>query len=137
MRIYPIVLAGMVAVSSTGCATHVMTSGRVVVKNDNVVVDIGFSDRDRELIGQYYKNHKGYKGKTPPGLAKRAGNLPPGLAKRDVLPPGLQGRGLPSELESQLTPLPSRYVRVTVGADLVLMDRNTRVLFDIIYGIAS
>ncbi len=73
----------------------------------------------------------------PPGLAKRGGNLPPGLAKRDTLPPGLEGRALPADLEAQLTPLPNTYVRMRIGADLVLLDRNTRIVFDIIYDIAS
>ena len=75
------------------------------------------------------------KGKrVPPGLAKK-NKLPPGLAKRDRLPPGLQGRYLPDDLERRLRRLPDKYVRVKVGTDIVLMDRNTRVVFDIIYGV--
>ena len=113
------------------------TSGRVVVHDKNAHVDVRFNEQDRRLIHDHYrkqgkkKKHK----KVPPGLAKRGGNLPPGLAKRDRLPPGLQGRGLPYALESRLSPLPDGYVRVKVGTDLVLMDRNTRVVFDIIYAV--
>jgi hypothetical protein len=114
-----------------GCASYTSTSGRVVIRDDTGVVDIRFDDRDRAHIHDYYRGGKG----LPPGLAKRGGNLPPGLAKRDRLPPGLQGDALPYELERKLSRLPSSHVRVRIGQDIVLMDRNTRVVFDVIYGI--
>ncbi len=114
-----------------GCATQAATSGRVVIRDDTGVVDIRINDRDREYIHDYYRGGKG----LPPGLAKRGGHLPPGLAKRDRLPPGLQGDALPYELERKLSRLPASYVRVRIGQDIVLMDRNTRVVFDVVYGI--
>lgn len=138
MNTYRFLLIALVALFANGCATDLLTSGRVVLKDDKRVIDVSFNDHDRNLIDQYYRHHKKHKGKKmPPGLAKRGGNLPPGLAKRDTLPPGLEGRALPVDLESQLTPLPNSYVRVRIGADLVLLDRNTRMVFDIIYGVAS
>ncbi|MFQ6021437.1 MAG: hypothetical protein ACE5NW_01840 [Acidiferrobacterales bacterium] len=139
MHAYRLLFIALFAVSATGCATHLMTSGRVVVKDENNVIDVSFNDHDRRLIHEYYHSHKKHKGKKkmPPGLAKRGDNLPPGLAKRDVLPPGLQSRALPADLEMQLTPLSNSYVRVRIGADVVLLDRKTRVVFDVIYGVAS
>ena len=115
-----------------GCATQAATSGRVVIRDDTGVVDIRINDRDREYIHDYFRGGKG----LPPGLAKRGGHLPPGLAKRDRLPPGLGGgEPLPYELERKLSQLPSSYVRVRIGQDIVLMDRNTRVVLDVVYGI--
>jgi hypothetical protein len=114
-----------------GCASYGATSGRVVIRDDTGVVDIRIDDRDRAHIHDYYRSNKG----LPPGLAKRGGNLPPGLAKRDRLPPGLQGDSLPYELERKLSRLPSSYVRVRIGQDIVLMDRNTRMVLDVVYGI--
>lgn len=114
-----------------GCASYGSTSGRVVIRDDTGVVDIRIDDRDRAHIHDYYRGGKG----LPPGLAKRGGHLPPGLAKRDRLPPGLEGDTLPYELERKLSRLPSSYVRVRIGQDIVLMDRNTRVVFDVVYGI--
>ena len=127
----------LLAAGLAGCITlPESTSGRVVVHDRNAHVDIRFNEQDRRLIDDYYRKGKKKKHKkVPPGLAKRGGKLPPGLAKRDRLPPGLQGRGLPQALESRLSSLPEGYVRVKVGTDLVLMDRNTRVVFDIIYGV--
>lgn len=133
---YRLLLVVMLMAGLNGCATHLMTSGRVVVKDDNVVVDVSFNDHDRQIIREYYQG-RGKRKKTPPGLAKRGDELPPGLAKRDVLPPGLQGRALPGALETRLTPLSDPYVRVRIGADIVLLDRTTRVIFDVIYGVAA
>jgi hypothetical protein len=127
-------LVMLLAVVIGGCVAGAATSGRVVLKDDNVAVDVRFSNRDRDLIQDYYKSKKG----TPPGLAKRGGNLPPGLAKRDKLPPGLSGEALPRELDGKLSPLPSgNYVRVRIGQDIVLMDGKTRVVFDVMYGVGD
>lgn len=126
----------LLAAGLTGCISiPENTSGRVVVHDKNTHVDVSFNDRDRSLIHGYYGKQKKKHKRVPPGLAKRGGKLPPGLAKRDRLPPGLQGRGLPHSLESSLSYLPNDYVRVKVGTDIVLMNRNTRVVFDIIYGV--
>ena len=119
-----------------GCASYGATSGRVVIKDDTGMVDIRISDHDRDLIENYYRKTYQHRKGMPPGLAKREGNLPPGLAKRDKLPPGLQGDPLPHDLDEKLTRLPSSYIRVRVGQDIVLMDRKTRVVFDVVYGIA-
>jgi len=127
----PVALAALVV---TGCAAHAVTSGRVVVRDDQATVELHFSDRDRALIEEHYRGAKPKM--APPGLAKRE-QLPPGLAKRDTLPPGLQGRSLPRELESRLAVLPAGYVRVTIGHDIVLMNCDTRVVLDILYGVAN
>ena len=136
MKQFAVVL--LMVMGLTACITiPESTSGRVVVGNKNAHVDIYFNDRDRRLIYDHYRGYgkKNKHKRVPPGLAKRGGNLPPGLAKRDRLPPGLQGRGLPGTLESSLSRLPDNYVRVKIGTDIVLMNRNTRVVFDIIYGV--
>ena len=122
----------LVSVLITACQTAPHTSGRVTVHGENAAVSISFNDYER---GQIYKYYRGKKRKrVPPGLAKK-NKLPPGLAKRDRLPPGLQGRYLPGDLERHLRRLPDNYVRLKVGRDIVLMDRKTRVVFDVIYGV--
>jgi len=118
----------------TGCAAHTATSGRVVIRDDRAVVEARFSDRDRAIMEEYYRAAKPKK--TPPGLAKRE-QLPPGLAKRDTFPSGLQGRALPRELESRLAVLPAAYMRVAIGRDIVLMQRDTHVVLDILYCVAD
>jgi hypothetical protein len=140
-------LLALLALAVGGCA-NLSTAGRVSMKDDNTSVSVAFSHGDRQLIEDYYKPAKKKKSKgMPPGLAKRGGDLPPGLAKRDSLPPGLAkrdklpadvaGEPLPRELEARLSPLPGNYVRVRVGQDFVLMDRKTRVVFDVAYGLGG
>jgi hypothetical protein len=130
-----VAVALLFATALTGCTTIPEdTSGRVVLHDKNAYIDIRFNDRDRHLIHDYYRKHGKKRKRVPPGLAKRD-RLPPGLAKRDRLPPGLQGRGLPHVLESRLSHLPHSFVRLKVGKDIVLMNRDTRVVFDIIYGV--
>ena len=133
-----IMIAACVANLLTGCATvPAPTSGRVVMQNQNTRVEVAFNDHDRRHIQSYYQHH--HKG-LPPGLAKKK-HLPPGhqkqLMRKGKLPPGLAKRGLPRELERQLAPLPSGYVRLQVGRDIVLLDEHTRVILDIIYDIGG
>lgn len=93
-----------------------------------------FGEHDREIITRYYASHGS---NLPPGLAKRGGNLPPGLEKqlerKGTLPPGLQKRiqPCPVELERQLPPLPTEYRRAVIGAHVVIFNRNTNVIVDV------
>ncbi len=98
-------------------------------------VHIVFSSRDRDIIRDYYRDQYS---NLPPGLAKRGGNLPPGLQKhleRDgTLPPGLQKRvqPFPVELDRRLPRLPEEYNRVTLGVDILILDRRTQRIVDIV-----
>jgi hypothetical protein len=93
-----------------------------------------FSAHEREVITRYYVNRGS---NLPPGLAKRGGDLPPGLQKHlernGTLPPGLQKRlePCPVELERQLPPLPVEYRRAVIGAHVVILNKNTNVIVDI------
>lgn len=94
-----------------------------------------FDDRDREVITSYYS---GRGSNLPPGLAKRGGNLPPGLEKHleknGTLPPGLQKRiqPCPAELVRQLPPVEPGYQRGVIGAHVVIYNRSTNVIVDIV-----
>jgi hypothetical protein len=94
-----------------------------------------FDERDREVITTYYS---GRGSNLPPGLAKRGGNLPPGLEKHleknGTLPPGLQKRiqPCPVELVRQLPPVEPGYERGIIGAHVVIYNRSTNLVVDII-----
>lgn len=102
-------------------------------------VKFGFGPHEREVITRYYSNRGS---NLPPGLAKRGGNLPPGLEKQlernGTLPPGLQKRvePCPVELERQLPPLPAEYRRGVIGVHIVVFNRNTNVIVDILKDVA-
>ncbi len=98
-----------------------------------------FLAEERRMIEDYY--HKGSKRKRkglPPGLAKRGGKLPPGLQKqldeKGRLPPGLQKRlePLPVDLDRRLPRLPEHWDRVILERDVILIDRRTQRILDII-----
>lgn len=101
-------------------------------------IQVIFSAHDREIIHDYYRNPNS---NLPPGLAKRNGQLPPGLQKhleRDgTLPPGLQKRvqPFPEELERRLPRLPESYQRVTIGVDVLIRDRRTQRIMDVIHDV--
>jgi hypothetical protein len=56
------------------------------------------------------------------------------LERDGTLPPGLQKRvqRFPYELESRLSPLPDGYQRVTLGVDILILDRRTQRIMDIV-----
>jgi len=95
----------------------------------------------RRLIEDYYRHGKKGKAKgLPSGLAKRGGNLPPGLQKHreqnGQVPPGLQKR-LPADLDSRLPRLPDSWERVVLERDVILIDRRTNRILDIIENITA
>ncbi len=103
-------------------------------------VTIVFSSRDRDIIRDYYRQGNS---NLPPGLAKRNGNLPPGLQKHlernGTLPPGLQKRltPFPDDLERRLPRLPTIYRRGALGVDIVILDRRTQKIVDIVHDILT
>lgn len=130
-------LAPAALVLLAGCAGMHGSSGGVTVAGPGASVSVAFSDRDRQLMRDYYAGRRSKP--LPPGLARRD-RLPPGLERQlrkdGQLPPGLQSRALPRELESRLSPLPAGYARVAIGADIVLQNTGTRVVVDIVKDIA-
>ena len=93
-----------------------------------------YQDRDRETARGWYDEHQN---NLPPGLAKKD-RLPPGLEKqlvrRGTLPPGLQKRlqPVPVDLERRLPPPPPECGHVLVGGHIVLLNRRTNVVVDLV-----
>lgn len=142
-------------VTMLGIAAVLVLSGsaqaEVSVQGD---VRISFGDNDQRVIREYYQKQsarsageepRGGKGRghgkgrkdLPPGLAKQS-KLPPGIRKQiergAILPPDLEreAQPLPRELEARLTPLPSSdQVRVTIGADILILDKQTKKVVDV------
>jgi hypothetical protein len=94
-----------------------------------------YKDHDRETMRGWYDEHEN---NLPPGLAKRD-RLPPGLEKqlvrRGTLPPGLQKRlqPCPEDLERRLPPPPPECAHVLIGGHIVLLNRRTNVVVDIVH----
>jgi len=92
-------------------------------------------DNDEHSSKKSKKKNKGKgKGKNkgmPPGLAKKT-KLPHGLTKRDTLPHGLQKRNLPTEITRKLPPPPHGTERVIVDNNILLLEKGTDIVLDII-----
>jgi len=121
--------------------------GVLVILNSNAALALNkerpdrFLPEERRIIEAYY--HKGGPSKgLPPGLAKK-NKLPPGLQKHldrtGKLPPGLQKRlePLPADLEARLPRIPDYWERVILERDVILMDRRTQRILDIIEGVVG
>lgn len=92
-----------------------------------------YSSGDRRLIHDFYFGPSG-----PPVFLQNPQPLPPGLQKKlyrtGTLPPGWQKRFVPLDpvLIRQLPPIPAGYDRGFIGANLVLVNRNTSLVVDVL-----
>lgn len=96
-----------------------------------------YSGHDRDEMRDWYHEHDRDQ-HLPPGLAKRD-RLPPGLERqlrvRGTLPPGLRKKMMPCpmEIEHRLPPPPRGCEHVVIGGHVVLVNRSTYVVMDIIH----
>ncbi len=131
-------------------------AGSAAAQTTDTIAEVVFKEAEKRLIEEFFankaaksdddedqgkkkkKDKKSKKGKSkdlPPGLAKKD-ELPPGLAKqlqrKGTLPPGLAKRDLPADLAARLPPPPTGQERVIVDNDVVLIERATGVILDIL-----
>lgn len=95
-----------------------------------------FGDADRQAVQGYYGQRYSQAKGCPPGLAKKNnGCLPPGQAKKYMvgqpLPAGTVWYAVPQPLVTRLPPLPVGRGYVRVGADILVMDRKSRLVIDV------
>ena len=89
-----------------------------------------FGRIERNIIKDFFGGGK-FKAKKfkhkslPPGLAKQ-------LRRNGILPPGLRRNYLPPGLSSRLPGLPPGQARVLVGNDVLLIQRATGLILDIL-----
>jgi hypothetical protein len=99
----------------------------------------GFGKDEARLILDWFHDSNNLSG-LPPGLAKRE-QLPPGLqrqlARNGKLPPGLEKKiqPLPPVLVAKLPPLPDDRTRVIIGGNIILMEKSTSIIVDILIDI--
>ena len=90
-----------------------------------------FSSRDRETIRVYFKTMLS---KRPHDSGAIPANYQFDLEKGSLVSPSLQKRfhPLPKELEEKLPHLADYYVRGSIDTDVILMDRRTHRVEDVI-----
>jgi hypothetical protein len=87
-----------------------------------------FSDAERKLIIGFYEQQ----GARKPGRQMPSQRIKVG----DKLDSGQRPNLLPDELKKQLSYLPEPYTRLTLGADVILVNRNTHDILDVIPQVA-
>ena len=99
----------------------------------------GFGRDEARIIIDWFHDDNNLSG-LPPGLAKRE-ELPSGLQRQLVrngkLPPGLEKKiqPLPAALVARLPPLPDDRTRVIIGGNVILLDKTTSLIVDVLVGI--
>ena len=88
------------------------------------------------------KGKKAKKGKKNKGKGRgRGGGLPPGLQKQleknGTLPPGLAKKSLPPGLQKKLGDAPPGTKRAVAGNDVVLLEKATGKILDVIQGVLT
>lgn len=95
-------------------------------------------NKDKKNKNKSEGKSKGKSKDMPYGLSKRS-SLPPGLQKQldrnGRLPQGLAKRNLPADLQSKLTTRPPEQEVTIVDKDVVLLDKATGVILDVIYDV--
>jgi hypothetical protein len=120
-------LLALLGLALSGCAVFTATSGQVELTDDVKPLHVRFSDVDRAAVQSYYRKSVSRNNRLP-GVNLVVGN---------ALPSGIKGEPLPRDLEQKLSPLPSSYLRLRVGPDIVLIERRTRTVQDILRVIGS
>lgn len=103
------------------------------LSNGQTLAEAVFTAAERRIIADYFGPSAGGKKQTKEGQQKA---LPPGIAKNlargKPMPPGIAKRSLPGDLSGRLPPVRSGFERVIVGADVLLVEIATNVIYDVI-----
>lgn len=120
-RAFLISTGALAAIALAGCAGQPAQT-----KGD--ASGMRFSEAERATIKGFYAQRDG---------RQSTGSIPTQRAKAgDVLDSGQRPNRLPDALNQQLTYLPDPYARLLLGADVILVNRNTHDILDVIPQIA-
>jgi len=138
-----------IAIICSSMAVAILSAPTIALAETPSTADIIIGEIEKRILQDYFDRqvhdwqatpgtgtNKGKKNKgLPPGLAKRE-HLPPGLEKQLVrnghLPPGLEYRDLPDDLQRRLPALPANYRYVMADNRVMLIQRATNLIMDVI-----
>lgn len=89
--------------------------------------DLRFSEDERRIINEYYAQIRGRKPGPQPAQMAKAG---------EKLAPGLRPTKLPTDLDTKLPALAAPHTRLVLGADVILVNRETHDILDVIPQVA-
>lgn len=121
-RSFLVFSGALAALTLAGCA------GNTATQATSDASGMRFSDAERKLIVAFYEQQGARKpGRQVPVQRARVG---------DKLDSGLRPNRLPDDLNKQLVYLADPYTRLALGADVILVNRNTHDILDVIPQIA-
>ena len=130
-------MVGLVALTCVAVATSVVAQGKSKAgggSKPSATRGPRFNDRERDTISKYF--HSPYSN-LPPSLKNGGTDVPPNVRRQVVqsaiLPPELQPRvvPLPPPLEARLPRLAKPYQRAVVGPDVIILNRKTQQISDV------
>jgi hypothetical protein len=128
MRPVALLLVALGLLAGTPAAALSPRAGEV---GDAFRARIAFSGEDRQMTDWWFRRNEGAirrsydpAGKVPPRIDRE-------LAPNDRLPVAVQKAYLPWGLERLLSPLPAGLDRFVVGHHIVLVDRRTATVLDV------
>lgn len=86
-----------------------------------------FSDDERRIISAHYAQLRGPRPVQPPAQAAKPG---------DKLAPGQRPNKLPTDLDNKLPALAAPHTRLVLGGDVILVNRDTHDILDVIPQVA-
>jgi hypothetical protein len=84
-----------------------------------------FTGEDRQTIDHFFRRHSAQRADQGTKTRREP------LLIRERVPQGVPTRPLPRALDDQLPPLPSGYARVILGRDVLLVERRSKTILDI------
>lgn len=94
----------------------------------------GLDEATRDTVAAYFKENPGQTQALPPGIARN-------VARGKPLPPGIAKRGLPTDLDTELSDagsdLGDLLEGVIVGDDVVIIDKATDIVVDILKDVVT
>jgi hypothetical protein len=100
-------------------------------KGSAVLPRIAFSGEDRQMTDWWFRQHAGAIKRWYDPAGKVPSRIDRELAPNDKLPRALPKAYLPWGLERLLSPLPPDLERVIVGHHIVLVERRTATVLDV------
>lgn len=125
LRLFLVVLAFALALPADAIAARASDA------HESMRPRVSFTGEDRQMADYWFRRNEGSIKRTYDPAGKLPERMDRELAPNDRLPSGLPKAHLPWGLERLLSPLPSELDRLIVGRHIVLVERRSATVLDV------